>query len=106
MPTLVGTGASSAPDTQKAIRDAIEQARGALRGKIPSFGFVFAGPSRDLTLALQAARAESRCDSLLASSTAGEVTQPGLTHGGVAVMLGSCQWGTCRSTLSTGLSEH
>jgi methyl-accepting chemotaxis protein len=105
MTTLVGTGVSIKPNVQGAVQEAIRAAQRPL-GKLPaSFGFVFAGPERDLTAALSAARELSGCANLVASSTAGEFSERGLMHGGVVVMLVASSETTCRCSLATGLKE-
>src|SRR6266545_1379595 len=105
MTTLVGTGISLKPNVQGAVQEAIRAAQRPL-GKVPaSFGFVFAGPERDLTAVLSVARELSGCANLVASSTAGEFSERGLMHGGVVVMLVASSDTTCRSAFATGLKE-
>jgi hypothetical protein len=85
MPTTTGSGSSTNPSTIGATTEALRQ---ALRGSgKPSLGFVFAGPKHDLGVALRVARSQIPGVDFLGCSTAGEITERELTHGGLAVML-------------------
>jgi methyl-accepting chemotaxis protein len=104
MGNIVGTGASNKANTQAAAQEAIRMAMAPLSGRVPTFGLMFAGPERDLGAALESAKEASGCSRLIASSTAGEFTERGLSHGGVAVMLVASEM-TCESALAKGLKE-
>jgi methyl-accepting chemotaxis protein len=65
---------------------------------------VFAGPERDLAAVLATSKATSSCSTVIASTTAGEFTEEGLSHGGVAVMLVAADM-TCDAVLAKGLKE-
>lgn len=89
MNTIAGTGHSTKTDTIDAAREAATAASAALRGRPPLCGFVFAGPAHRLDVAIKtiadsAGVAPAR---LLGSSTAGELSQRGLTHGGLCLLL-------------------
>ena len=60
---------------------------GRLDGRSPSFGFLFASPGRDLRVTLAAACKAAACSEVIGCSTAGEITELGLAHDGVAVLL-------------------
>ena len=85
--TGAGSGASSLRDSTAAAREAVAAARRGLDGEAPAFGFLFAGPEHDLASLLAAATAEAGGADLVACTTAGEFTEAGLTHGGVAAFL-------------------
>mgnify|MGYP003471659599 FL=1 len=89
--TTCGSGASDETVTPKAVSTAIAAARAQLRGSRVDLGFVFASPQHALAEVLrEARRALPRAD-VLGCTTAGEITERGLTRGGVAIML--CSWG-------------
>lgn len=105
MGTIIGTGASSAPNTALAVQEAVRTAQQGL-GKQPAlFGFLFSSPDRDLGTVLKVATEASGCNNLIGASTAGEFTERGLSHGGVVVMLVSGEGMTCRTVLAKGLAE-
>jgi hypothetical protein len=85
--TRAGSGASTRSDTAAAAREAVAAAREGLGGATPSFGFLFAGPKHDLSNLVAAATAEAGGAELTACTTAGEFTEAGLTHDGVAAFL-------------------
>lgn len=85
--TICGSGASSVPGAIAAINEAITQAKAQLGGKNADLAFVFASPRHALAEALgEAKRRLPRVD-VVACTTAGEITERGLTRGGVSVML-------------------
>ncbi len=85
--TCAGSGASTRDDSAAAARQAVAAAREQLGGATPAFGFLFAGPKHDLPSLVTAATAEAGGADFLACSTAGEFTEAGPTHDGVAVFL-------------------
>ena len=85
--TSAGTGASAHGDSAAAAREAVAAAREGLDGAPPTFGFLFAGPQHDLRSLVAAARAEAGGADFVACTTAGEFTEAGLTHDGVAAFL-------------------
>lgn len=58
-----------------------------LKGRAPSAGFVFASAKHSLALALDVARELTGTHEILGATTAGEITERGLLHGGIAVWL-------------------
>ena len=82
-----GSGASARGDSAAAAREAVAAARARLHGASPAFGFLFAGPKHDLPSLVDAATAEAEGADFLACTTAGEFTEAGLTHDGVAAFL-------------------
>jgi hypothetical protein len=68
------------------VAEAVQQARSSLDGEKPTFGFLFASPDRALVDLLAAAR-ESTGAEIVGCTSAGEITERGLTHGGIALML-------------------
>ncbi len=87
MSSLGGSGASSKQDSREAALEATRQALEGLNGARATFGFVFVSPGRDLGVILRCARELTQGAELVACTTAGEITERGLTHGGVAVLL-------------------
>ena len=94
--TFTGSGASAHQDSAAAAREAVAAALEGLNGAMPTFGFLFTGPKHDLSSLVAAAEAEAVGADFLACTTAGEFTEAGLTHDGVAAFLVS----------SDGLSHH
>src|SRR5688500_8556601 len=87
MATLTGTGQSGVSNSGKAAHEAVTQARRTLGGRKPQLGFVFCGPDHHLPEVMSAAQAAADGADLLGCSTAGEFTEAGLTHGGIAAFL-------------------
>lgn len=85
--TACGSGASTRPDTGAAVAEAVRQALSGLGERRASLGLLFVAPDRDLTTALATARLHAAGTDFMACSTAGELTERGLTHGGVACLL-------------------
>jgi hypothetical protein len=86
MPTRIGTGAAAHPLTKTAVTGAVQGAMARLGRQTPKYGFLFVSPDLDLLAALAAARELSGAD-IIGCTTAGEITEQGLIHGGAAVML-------------------
>ncbi len=84
---LVGTGQSEAQDTRAAATEAMRQALQMLQGRKPRLGFLFASAKHSLTDAMGAALQAAPGLELVASHTAGELTERGLSRGGVALLL-------------------
>ena len=91
MANKIGSGRASGPDAQRASSEASRTALEGLQGAAPSFGFVFASPSLSLSECLRAAAKVAGGAKLVGCTTAGEFTERGLIHGGVAVMLVSTE---------------
>jgi methyl-accepting chemotaxis protein len=102
MTTIVGSASSRSPDPKTAATDVVRRARARLGHAKPSFGFLFASPERDLkaTLAHVAEAAEGA--EIVGASTAGELTEIGLSHGSLVLMLVSSD----TSGASVAFSEH
>lgn len=86
MPTFTGSGQSTTQDASKAIGEALTDARSTLGGQAETIGLLFAGPSYDFAELVAAARNQSTA-TWIGCSTAGEFTEKGLTHNGVALFL-------------------
>jgi hypothetical protein len=87
MSTVTASGVSSNEDPGLAATEAVSAAMAGLSGEKPSFGFVFASPGRDLRATLAAACKAAACAEIIGCTTAGEITDRGLVHDGVAVLL-------------------
>jgi methyl-accepting chemotaxis protein len=70
-----------------AIVAAVREAREKLGELVPAFGFLFVAPSADLESALRAARVTAGTENVIGCTTAGELTEAGLSSGGASVML-------------------
>jgi methyl-accepting chemotaxis protein len=101
MPSRTGTGASTHHFAKSAVTEATGKALSRLDGAKPSFGFLFASPHLVLAEALALSGEISGAD-MVGCSTAGEITEHGLTHGGVAVMLVASE-ATTHLRFATGL---
>jgi hypothetical protein len=86
MLTTTGTGSSKNALPGAAGTEATERAKRRLGGGKPAYGFLFATPDLDLSEALEAAREASGAE-MIGCTTAGEITEDGLVHQSVAVML-------------------
>jgi hypothetical protein len=104
MRTVVATGASALPAAKAAVAEAVKKALAGLGGARPTYGLLFASPDIDLTVALAAARAATGAE-LVASSTAGQITEDGLSHAGVALALVSSE-ATTKVGFATGLRDN
>jgi len=85
--TASGSGRSTVADTQRAVEEAVHMAVKPLAGRPPSFGFLFVAPHHDLGAALGVAERCAPGATFLGCTTAGEITERGLTHGGVAALV-------------------
>jgi hypothetical protein len=85
--TKCATGGSIEPDLRRAATASVQQALEAMAGRSPALGFVFASPRHDLASVLQTARELVPDADIVGCSTAGELTERGLTHSGVACLL-------------------
>ena len=105
MSNRIGSGQHVGSDAAVCGREATRQAREALAGAPASFGFLFASPDLPLGEALRAARAAAGTQQMIGCTTAGEVTERGLTHGGVAVLLVSAPASVTEIASVPGLKE-
>ena len=87
MPTIAGSGRSLRHDTHSAATEAVHAAAASLAGARPTFGLLFASPRHDLAVALAAAEKSAPGAVFSGCSTAGEITEQGLTRGSVAALL-------------------
>jgi methyl-accepting chemotaxis protein len=87
MTTLAGSGSSTVSSSSAAATEAVRAAARALEGKRPTFGFLFVGPRHSLQAALAAAKEAAGGAELIGCTTAGEITEKGLLHGGVAALV-------------------
>jgi len=87
MANKTGSGRAVGKNSKQVAGQATHAAMQALGGAMPAFGFLFASPSLSLADCLAAARDVARGADILACTTAGEITDEGLVHGGVAVLL-------------------
>ena len=82
-----GSGQSTVTDTRRAVEEAVRMALKPLGGSPPSFGFLFVAPRHDLGVALGVAERCAPGASFMGCTTAGEITERGLTRGGVAALV-------------------
>jgi hypothetical protein len=87
MPTVAGSGRSVKPETRAAAAEAVRMAVEFLGGAPPSFGILFASPRHDLAVALAEAERAAPGTAFFGCSTAGEITERGLTRGNLAAMV-------------------
>ncbi|MBL8953325.1 MAG: hypothetical protein JNK82_21300, partial [Myxococcaceae bacterium] len=87
MENLVGTGQSQTEDTRAASGEATRQALKGLNGRKPRLGFLFVSSKHALKPAMEAAAEAALGVELVATHTAGELTERGLSRGGIAVLL-------------------
>lgn len=105
METIASSGASRGDNTKKATEEAVGAATNGLKGRRATYGFLFAGPAHDLKLALTIARRMSDGAQIIGCTTAGELTEKGLLHGGIAVLLIASRGGAA-SAYSAGLRAN
>jgi methyl-accepting chemotaxis protein len=74
-------------DTHSAAEEAMAMAFGPLEGAAPSFALLFVAPRHDLGLALGVAGRCAPGMTVLGCTTAGEITERGLTRGGMAALV-------------------
>jgi hypothetical protein len=87
MTTVTASGVSKEQAPGVAAASAVRDAMGRLKGEKPRFGFLFASPDRDLRTELASARRVAAGAEIIGCTTAGEITEKGLVHGGVSVLL-------------------
>jgi len=103
MNTVTASGWAAVRDTRQAVDDAIRNARTRLRDRTPTFGFVFASPDHDLSVAMSTANGLVDGATMMGTSTAGELTEEGLVHGGIAVLLVSTPTSMQCAVIAQGL---
>jgi methyl-accepting chemotaxis protein len=87
MTTVLGSASSRSPDPKIAANDVVRRARTRLGNAKPSYGFLFASPERDLQATLAHVAEATDGAQIIGATTAGELTEIGLSHGSVALML-------------------
>jgi len=86
MATRTATGSSKASQTDVATRSALQGGLASLAAK-PDIGILFGSPKHDLKKILSVAKDMLPTTQFLGCSTAGEITERGLTQGGISAML-------------------
>jgi hypothetical protein len=84
---VAASGRGTGGNTSRAVAEALVGAGRRLSGRAASYGFLFVGPEHDLAMALGDARRAHPSADFIGCTTAGEITEAGLTHGGVAALL-------------------
>jgi methyl-accepting chemotaxis protein len=87
MSTVAATAVSLLKNTREAAGTAAREAVARLAGAKATYGFAFVSPNHDLAAALDAVRSVCPDVPIVGCTTAGEITEAGLVHGGVALML-------------------
>ena len=105
MATIAGSGRSLKPESRAAAAEAMRMALGPLRGASPAFGLLFASSKHDLAAALQEAQKAAPGAALFACTTAGEITERGLTRGNLAVMLVASDDTAVELAVATGVKQ-
>jgi hypothetical protein len=81
------TGFSTNAETARAVDECVTTALARLGGAVPSLGLVFASARHDLGASLSAAKRAMPAVTFAGCTTAGEITEHGLTRGGLALLL-------------------
>lgn len=97
MSTRTGSGTSTNVDSRAAAGEAVRQAQEPLDGLKPTFGIAFASPKHDLHTVLSEAEAAAPGALWIGCTSAGEITERGLTRGGVSLMLAASDEMTVRT---------
>jgi methyl-accepting chemotaxis protein len=87
MSTVAATAVSRVKGTRDAAGTAAREALSRLSGAKPTYGFAFVSPDHDLAAAMDTLRSACADIPLAGCTTAGEITEAGLVHGGLALML-------------------
>jgi methyl-accepting chemotaxis protein len=104
MSTICGSGGSTNLSIKNAIQEATRAAMAPLGKEKPTFGFLFASPDADLQAGIAMVRDITGAE-IIGCTTAGEITEKGLTHGGLALLLVASD-ATIRVEFAEGLKEH
>src|SRR5437773_1210612 len=86
MATITGSGRSMQVDSRAAAAEAVRMAQAPLGDARPTFGLLFVSPKHELSAALAAAEQASGA-TFFGCTTAGEITEKGLTKGHLAAMV-------------------
>lgn len=87
MSTICSSGASISANASAAVDESIAPALAALGDRKADLAFIFASPKYDLEQVVQEAKARLEGVDILATTTAGEITERGLTRKGMGVLL-------------------
>lgn len=104
MTTIVGSASSRSADPKTAATDAVRRARARFGNAKPGYGLVFASPDRDLQATLAAVSEAAEGAQVVGATTAGELTENGLSHGSVSVMLVASDTSSAVAAFSEQLS--
>ena len=99
MSTFAANGSSQHANTATAVSDSVHEARQKL-SHAPQLGLIFASAKHDLSVVLNKAKELCPGAALAACHTAGEYTEKGLTHGGLALLLVHSDEFLCRSAFA------
>ncbi|HVJ14410.1 MAG TPA: FIST N-terminal domain-containing protein, partial [Polyangiaceae bacterium] len=86
-----------------AAREAVMAALERLGDAKASYGFVFASPRHDLSSVLAGAREAAAGVEIIACTTAGEISEGGLVHGGVSALLVASDSSTAKAAFAERL---
>ena len=103
MGTITGSGVSTAPAADRAVNEAMRAAAARLSGRRPSYGLVFCSPRHNLATVLQVATKAAPGAEIIGCTTAGEITEQGLVHDGVAVFLVASDTSVSKMAFARGL---
>jgi hypothetical protein len=106
MGTITGSGVSTANATDRAVKEAVHAALSRLGRQKPSYGFVFSSPRHHLPAVLQQATNAAAGAAIIGCTTAGEVTEQGLVHDGVAVLFVASDTSTGKMAFAPGLKTN
>jgi methyl-accepting chemotaxis protein len=106
MSTVAASGTSTSLKTANAAAEAIAMARRGLNGREPTMGFAFVSPQHDLGTALEVAEKASGAVPFIGCTTAGEITERGLTHGGLSVLLLATDSMSSEAVMVNGLKQQ
>jgi hypothetical protein len=87
MGTITGSGVSTANSVDRAVSEAMRAAIAQLGGRKPSYGLLFSSPRHNFAAAIKVATRAAAGAEIIGCTTAGEITEEGLVHEGVAVFL-------------------
>jgi hypothetical protein len=104
MATIATSGSSTRAGSTAAASDAFKEAQEGLGGAA-SFGFVFSSTKHKLDEVMRTVRELAPRTDFVGCTTAGELTQRGLTKGGVAVMLVRSDSMVYQSAFAAGLKR-
>ena len=106
MSTRTGSGVSKNTDSRAAAAEAARQAQEPLDGLKPTFGIAFASPKHDLRTVLAEAEKAVPGAVWIGCTSAGEITERGLTRGGVSLMVAASDEMTVRTASVQGVKAN